>query len=918
MPNLGNSSQNQTRGTKVAGGWEPPEQFFVTVGDDGAARLWEIRFNGPGTTVTLVGVARGHGHIITHADVTPDGKTLVTGALDGSVMITDLDKLRRLYAVDPIGHYASMRPAIDRAIAPVADTTRAGWRRIASLFERVPTPPRSLPPPAPPVQPAPSTEPRPDAQDLRNVNAARATVEQARRDYAADPVDWRRRALASWLIELGKSLRAEGQSTEATAVFREATTLLEPLTGPDRVPVDRQAETLFAESLRGEGAALRNLGNLAGSEQTVRRAVSAAERGAGVESSQVSRALTDLGEIFRDQGRLDESIASLRRADAIVLKVLGADHPERLSITSAIGDVMTAQGNLAIAMESYRVALSLAERLAATEPGNIVRQREFSATHSKIGDIHFKQGNAPAALNSFRRSLLISQRVATSDAGDFSSQRDIAVTRNRIGDVLRMQGNLMAALEDYRTAQAIFDRHANIEPANTGLRRDLSISHARVADVLREQGNSAAALDSYRTSLAIVEQLASADPGNAGWQRDLSITQSKVGDLLATQGNAAEASTAYEKATAIAERLAIGDPANATWQRDAAALRERRAALSRSTSLASAFRRLDNRFVLGDGYRATSGGNYESCAMSCQTDNQCRMFEFYFGPEANRGKCNLFAHVRVEAAASQVSHVGIKQPEAGGTQPASGQRAIEARQDPSGVRSASRGLVPIRTTGSTVVIVSDENGRAPSDGKGSSPFTTELLRQLDLMSGPVRGARATPTVDRLARDLRDGVTRASRGEQTPAIATGGSVNFSLVGGSPGKSRREALVIANTTGQQGAALSIADGRGIADRFKRLGYVVSTVKSPGRQQLRQALERLALRSGEPDDVTVIYFSGGVLNTGGRNVLMPADAVFPLIAQDLEGVGLDEVLEVLERRGGNSVVFLDIQALPEPLRR
>ena len=281
-----------------------------------------------------------------------------------------------------------------------------------------------------------------------------------------------------------------------------------------------------------------------------------------------------VGELLFERGDSSRALDMYSNGLAIAERLAASDPGNAgwqrdLSVShDRIGDVLRAQGNLPNALEAYQASLEIAERLAVSDPGNAGWQRDLSVSHNKVGDVLVEQGNLPNALEAYQASLEIAERLAVSDPGNAGWQRDLSVSHNKVGDVLVEQGNLPNALEAYQASLEIAERLAVSDPGNAGWQRDLSVSHDRIGDVLRAQGNLPNALEAYQASLEIAERLAVSDPGNAGWQRDLSVSHDRIGDVLRAQGNLPNALEAYQASLEIAERLAVSDPGNAGWQRD--------------------------------------------------------------------------------------------------------------------------------------------------------------------------------------------------------------------------------------------------------------------------------------------------------------------------------------------------------------
>lgn len=108
---------------------------IVTVGDDGIAKLWQLTGGADVLAPTLMSTIRGHDAPITHAELTPDARTLVTGDMRGNVRKTDLAGSVLLSKVD-------VTPAIERYLVPafnvasggVASLGRRGWSTMMALL----------------------------------------------------------------------------------------------------------------------------------------------------------------------------------------------------------------------------------------------------------------------------------------------------------------------------------------------------------------------------------------------------------------------------------------------------------------------------------------------------------------------------------------------------------------------------------------------------------------------------------------------------------------------------------------------------------------------------------------------------------------------------------------------------------------
>ena len=232
---------------------------------------------------------------------------------------------------------------------------------------------------------------------------------------------------------------------------------------------------------------------------------------------QAAAASSDIAAKWRRIGRLAYGVDTVRARDAYV-KVVALDRSDpwdaiylaRLHVTA--GSLDAAARTLSEAGAQYPDS---SERL------------EMALRH-ETGDIQVALGKLDAALESYRAALTIAERLVESDPSHAGWQRDLSVSHEKIGDIQQAQGNLDAALVSYRASLVIRERLAESDPSHAGWQRDLSVSHEKIGDIQQAQGNLDAALVSYRASLVIRERLAESDPSHAGWQRDLFVSLWKL------------------------------------------------------------------------------------------------------------------------------------------------------------------------------------------------------------------------------------------------------------------------------------------------------------------------------------------------------------------------------------------------------
>lgn len=170
------------------------------------------------------------------------------------------------------------------------------------------------------------------------------------------------------------------------------------------------------------------------------------------------------------------------------------------------------------------------------------------------------------ALKSYRDSFAIRDRLAKSDPKNLVWQSRLAWSYDKIGDMQKARVDLARALKSYRDSLAIREGLAASDRSNTDWQLDFSLSSERIGDVQKAQSDLAGALKSYRDSLAIREALAASDRSNTEWQHDLALSCDNIGDVQKAQGDLACALISYSDSLAVRERLYIGPDAEVARQ----------------------------------------------------------------------------------------------------------------------------------------------------------------------------------------------------------------------------------------------------------------------------------------------------------------------------------------------------------------
>jgi tetratricopeptide (TPR) repeat protein len=146
----------------------------------------------------------------------------------------------------------------------------------------------------------------------------------------------------------------------------------------------------------------RRIGRLAYAADTA-RALAAYEKVVALDRSDPWDAIY-LGRLYKRAGKLDHAHRTFENALA---PLTGGDHRDREVLLNEIGDVLVAQGDLAGALENYRAAMDIAERLADDDPGNAGWQADLAASHGKLGQLLKETGKPDQALEMLEKARAI-------------------------------------------------------------------------------------------------------------------------------------------------------------------------------------------------------------------------------------------------------------------------------------------------------------------------------------------------------------------------------------------------------------------------------------------------------------------------------------------------------------------------------
>jgi len=233
--------------------------------------------------------------------------------------------------------------------------------------------------------------------------------------------------------------------------------------------------------------------------------------------------------------------------------------------TLRIGDVTpTADWN--DALDQYRSAQAIAQRLVDKSPENSNFQDDLMTIEYKIGEAYQAGGKLTEAFTHFNAALAIAQAFADKHPKNPEWQVKIAVTQTKIGTARLQQSkpDYAAALTNFEAAIAIqADLARNGNDDGDIVWSHLATSYRSKADALAGLGNLKDAFDAYEMAISIRLMLFNKDKESAVWMQYLATDYDHYGDALKKGGRLSDALTAYKQELPLRQKLAAQDPASA-------------------------------------------------------------------------------------------------------------------------------------------------------------------------------------------------------------------------------------------------------------------------------------------------------------------------------------------------------------------
>lgn len=214
-----------------------------------------------------------------------------------------------------------------------------------------------------------------------------------------------------------------------------------------------------------------------------------------------------------------------------------------------------------------RKVLHYLDGLARTEVRDAALQRDLAGAYERLADVvggvkASNLGDSGSALESYRKALAIYERVGADLPGDVTLLRDRSRTHSRISDVLALTGAHVAALEEERKALELRLAWEKAAPSDRMAKRAIASSLQELAGDLDRLGRFQEALDNRFRVLNILENLHSSPKPEAGLRSVLGLANRRVGRSLLRLGRGQESLAYTHKAIELEREELAAHPSS--------------------------------------------------------------------------------------------------------------------------------------------------------------------------------------------------------------------------------------------------------------------------------------------------------------------------------------------------------------------
>lgn len=276
--------------------------------------------------------------------------------------------------------------------------------------------------------------------------------------------------------------------------------------------------------------------------------------------------LQKMSDLLRDRGDFDAAneryFQALSLWNELAEKSSEKDDPpqshwRRVWIGAALGyaDLMSSRIALSRPLRLCGTALGLLEDFAAKDVGNVELKTSLAGAYRQQGLLLIDHGDVQKALQSYRKALELHERLVQESPGDVTLKEDLAQSRLFLGEAELAAGRHAQALAMADSVAGLVRPYVSSEALASSWSERLADADGLAGDALLAQGDAAAALVRYAASSAIWVEGMKRAPDQVRHRTALSWNHFRTGNALERRGASAPASEEWSHAVEIVSPL---------------------------------------------------------------------------------------------------------------------------------------------------------------------------------------------------------------------------------------------------------------------------------------------------------------------------------------------------------------------------
>ena len=248
------------------------------------------------------------------------------------------------------------------------------------------------------------------------------------------------------------------------------------------------------------------------------------------------------GTIHLERGDGPPALERFAQARALLDELLAVDAANALArreLALCLGNIGRAhqlQGDSAAGRKFADESHDQFARAAAAAPAHPQTLFDLSLSHLRLGDYERTQSRFRPALDHFREAVKLRERVVALDAASDRRRNDLDAARCKAADMLVVLGEAAEALAIFRVSYAHWRGRVAGDPNNLLHAQGLALACERLADGCRPLGDSGAELAAARESLALRRRIAEADEKNSNAQFRIVLSHLRMGYAALGEG----------------------------------------------------------------------------------------------------------------------------------------------------------------------------------------------------------------------------------------------------------------------------------------------------------------------------------------------------------------------------------------------